>query len=290
MKIVLIGAGGQLGTALTKRLGEVILPLGRDALDLSDADSVRPVLTREAPHLVINAAAYNFVARAEDESEKAFVINARGPWALARACRDRDIPLVHVSSDYVFGRDTGRTVPYVESDAPGPQSQYARGKLAGEVFVQTVCPKHFILRTCGLYGRAVSPGKGNFVETMLRLGKERGAVSVVDDQWCTPTSAADLARWIAELIATDKHGLYHATNSGSTTWCRLAREIFRQAGMTVEVTPITTARFGAKAPRPAYSVLDCTKLAQAVGHPLRPWQEALAEYLASRPADAATRS
>jgi dTDP-4-dehydrorhamnose reductase len=282
MKIALIGAGGQLGTALTKRLGDVVLPLGRDSLDLTDADSVRPALTRAAPHLVINAAAYNFVDRAEEETDRAFVINARGPWALALACAARDIPLVHVSTDYVFGRDRGRTTPYLESDVPGPQSEYARGKLAGEVFVQTVCPKHYVLRTCGLYGRAVSPGKGNFVETMLRLGKERGAVSVVDDQQCTPTAAADLAGWIAELITTDKYGLYHATNAGSTTWCGLAREIFRQAGMSVEVTPITTAQFGAKAARPAYSVLDCAKVADVIGHPLRPWQEALAEYLGSR--------
>jgi dTDP-4-dehydrorhamnose reductase len=282
MKIALIGAGGQLGTALMARLPGQIAPLGRDVIDLEDADSVRPALTREAPHLVINAAAYNFVDRAEDETERAFIVNARGPWALARACAARDIPLVHVSSDYVFGRDEARTTPYLESDVPGPQSEYARGKLAGEVFVQTVCPKHYVLRTCGLYGRAVSPGKGNFVETMLRLGKERGAVSVVDDQWCTPTAAADLAGWIAELITTDKYGLYHATNSGSTTWCRLAREIFRQAGMAVEVTPITTAQFGAKAPRPAFSVLDCAKLAELIGHPLRSWQEALAEYLGSR--------
>ncbi len=282
MKIALIGAGGQLGTALMARLPGQIAPLGRDVINLEDADSVRPGLTREAPHLVINAAAYNFVDRAEDETERAFIVNARGPWALARACAARDIPLVHVSSDYVFGRDEARTTPYLEADVPGPQSEYARGKLAGEVFVQTVCPKHYVLRTCGLYGRARSPGKGNFVETMLRLGKERGAVSVVDDQWCTPTAAADLAGWIAELIITDKYGLYHATNAGSTTWCRLAREIFRQAGMAVEVTPITTAQFGAKAPRPAYSVLDCAKLTEAIGHPLRPWQEALAEYLGSR--------
>jgi dTDP-4-dehydrorhamnose reductase len=282
MKIALIGAGGQLGTALMARLPGQIVPLGRGVIDLEDADSVRPALTREAPHLVINAAAYNFVDRAEDETERAFIVNARGPWALARACAARDIPLVHVSSDYVFGRDEARTTPYIEADVPGPQSEYARGKLAGEVFVQTVCPKHYVLRTCGLYGRARSPGKGNFVETILRLGKERGAVSVVDDQWCTPTAAADLAAWIAELIVTDKYGLYHATNAGSTTWCRLAREIFRQAGMAVDVTPITTAQFGAKAPRPAYSVLDCGKLTEAIGHPLRPWQEALAEYLGSR--------
>ena len=148
--------------------------------------------------------------------------------------------------------------------------------------MQAACPNHFILRTCGLYGRAVSPGKGNFVETMLRLGRERGAVSVVDDQWCTPTAAADLAGWIGELVASGKFGLYHATNSGSTTWCRLAREVFRCAGMTVDVTAITTADFGAKARRPSFSVLDYSKLEAVLGHRLRPWEEALADYLQSR--------
>ncbi len=282
MRIALIGATGQLGAALTKRLAGEIVPLGRDAVDLADAGRVHEALGFASPEIVINAAAYNFVDRAEDEREQAFAVNARGPWALARACAALDVPLVHVSSDYVFGREVQRAAPYTESDAPGPVSEYGRSKLAGEYFVQAVCPKHYVLRTCGLYGRAVSAGKGNFIETMLRLGRERGMVSVVDDQWCSPTSAADLAGWIAELIATGKFGLYHATNSGSTTWCRLAREIFRSAELAVEVKPITTVQFGAKANRPGYSVLNCSKLAAAIGHPLRPWEELLAEYLKRR--------
>jgi dTDP-4-dehydrorhamnose reductase len=159
---------------------------------------------------------------------------------------------------------------------------YGASKLAGEYFVRALCPKHFVLRTCGLYGRGMSPGKGNFVETMLRLGAERGEVSVVDDQWCTPTSAAGLARSIALHIGTDRYGLYHATCAGSTTWRRFAEEIFRQAGMNVSVKPITTAQFGAKARRPRYSVLDCSKLATTVGRPMPPWEEALAEYLGQR--------
>jgi dTDP-4-dehydrorhamnose reductase len=175
-----------------------------------------------------------------------------------------------------------RRIPYTELDLPGPLSEYARSKLAGENFVRAACPKHFVVRTCGLYGKASSPGKGNFVETMLRLGRERGAVSVVDDQWCTPTSAADLAEAIAELISTNKYGLYHATNSGSTTWCGFATEIFRLAGLAVELKPITTAQFGARAGRPAYSVLEGSKLAATIGRPMRPWQAALEEYLRSR--------
>jgi dTDP-4-dehydrorhamnose reductase len=282
MRIVLIGATGQLGTALTQRLEGQIVPLDRKAVDLADADRISDALVAARPEIVINSAAYNFVDRSEDEREQAFAVNARGPWALARACATLDVQLVHISSDYVFGRDRERAKPYTESEPPGPVSEYGRCKLAGEFFVKAICPKHYVLRTCGLYGRAVSAGKGNFVQTMLRLGRERGRVSVVDDQRCTPTSAVDLADWIAKLITTGKFGLYHATNSGSTTWCRLAREIFRLAEMAVEVNPITTAQFGAKANRPEYSVLDCSKLAAAIGHPLRPWEEALAEYWKGR--------
>jgi dTDP-4-dehydrorhamnose reductase len=282
MRIALIGAAGQLGTALTKRLEGEIIPLGRDALDIADANCVTEALTSSRPELVINAAAYNFVDRAENESDRAFAVNALGPRHLAESCAALDVPLVHVSTDYVFGEDAGRRIPYTESKVPGPLSEYARSKLAGENFVRDLSPKHFVVRTCGLYGRASSPGKGNFVETMLRLGKERGAVSVVDDQWCTPTSAADLADAIAGLVTTNKYGLYHATNAGSTTWCGFATEIFRQADLGVEVQPITTADFGARAARPAYSVLDSSKLAATIGRSMRPWQEALADYVRSR--------
>ncbi len=284
MRIALIGAGGQLGTALTARLSGELILLGRDALDIADAANVADVLRQSCPDLVINSAAYNFVDRAEEERDRASAVNALGPQHLAGSCAALNIPLVHVSTDYVFGQDTGRRTPYIEADVPGPLSEYARSKLAGEKFCAKtpVQPKHFVVHLAGLYGRASSPGKGNFVETMLRLGRERGNVSVVDDQWCTPTSAADLADSIARLVMTDTYGLYHATNEGSTTWCGFATDIFGQAGLQVAVTPITTAEFGAKAARPAYSVLDGTKLAAVIGRPMRPWQEALADYLRSR--------
>lgn len=282
MRIVLIGAGGQLGTALGVRLADQVIPLGRDVLDLTNPGSIRETLPQARPDVVINAAAYNFVDQAEEEPDRAFAVNALGPKALAEACATLGVPLVHVSTDYVFGGRLPGTTPWRESDVPAPSCEYARGKLAGETFVQSGCKRHFVIRACGLYGRASSPGKGNFVETMLRLGKERGAVSVVDDQWCTPTAAADLAGAIADLIATDKYGLYHATNAGITTWCRFAREIFRCAAMAVEVIPITTAQFGAKAPRPTYSVLDNSKLTATIGRSLRPWQDALTEYLQNR--------
>src|SRR5260370_15585603 len=187
------GGGGELGTALAGRLTGQIVLLPRDVIDISDADEVREQVPRVGPDLVINAAAYNFVDRAESESERAYAVNALGPRHLAEICASLDIPLVHISTDYVFGSDADRREPYSEIDRPGPVSEYGRGKLAGEAFVQAACPKHYVLRTCGLYGRATSPGKGNFVETILRLGRERRPGSVVDDQGCTPTESVGRA-------------------------------------------------------------------------------------------------
>jgi dTDP-4-dehydrorhamnose reductase len=282
MRTILIGAGGQLGTALTVLFKGRVVPVGRDMLDMSDATQIRRAIPELKPELVINASAYNFVDRAEDEPDQAYAVNATGPRVLAETCSQLGVPLVHVSTDYVFGGVREPSAPYFETDSPSPNSQYSRSKREGEEFVQAECPRHFVVRTCGLYGKANSPGKGNFVQTMLRLGRERGAVSVVDDQTCTPTAAVDLAAAIGELVPTRKFGLYHATNAGQTTWCGFAKEIFRQAGMNVAVTPITTAQFKAKAARPSYSVLDGAKLAGVIGHAQRPWQAALADYLKNR--------
>jgi dTDP-4-dehydrorhamnose reductase len=170
-------------------------------------------------------------------------------------------------------------MPYGELDRPEPLSAYGVSKLAGELFVRAICPRHFIVRTCGLFGPTAAAGTGNFVQTMLRLGRERRELRVVDDQTCCPTSAADLARAIEALTAGESYGLYHATSSGSATWCQFAREIFRLAKLDVAVQPVTSAEYGAAARRPGYSVLDCSKLAAAVGFSLPPWEEELERYL-----------
>lgn len=284
MRIALIGATGQLGSDLQPALSADVLPLGHDRIEITDLENVRRAFDEIRPEFVINCAAYNFVDRAEEEPQAAYAVNALGPRNLAIECGARRIPLLHVSSDYVFGADRTRTLPYAESDLPGPLGAYAVSKLAGEQFVQAHCPEHFIVRTCGLYGLAASrgKGKGNFVETMLRLGSQRPRLTVVDDQCCTPTSTADLARAIAALVPTRRFGLYHATSSGQTTWCGLAREIFRLTNSNVVVQPITTAAFGAKAGRPAFSVLDCNKLEATIGWRLPDWREALAAYLGAR--------
>lgn len=282
MRIAILGAQGQLGGELCHRLSGDAVPFSRHELDITNTDQVDAALTKADVEVVVNCAAYNAVDLAESEPEAAYRINALGPRALAAFCERRQIPLVHISSDYVFGLESRRTTPYRETDLPGPQGAYAVSKLAGEEFVRAGCSRHFILRTCGLYGRRGSSGKRNFVETMLKLGREKPELKIVSDQRCTPTATKDLADAIVGLLAKTAYGTYHATNSGNCSWAEFAMEIFRLANLSPKVIRITTADYGAKASRPPYSVLDCSKLAGVLGKPLRPCQEALAEYLAER--------
>lgn len=284
MRVALTGPTGQLGTDCCSLFGDAVVSLSQPDFDLADDDAICRCLDEAQPDLVVNTAAYNLVDRAEDEPELAFRINSLGPRMIARWCAERDLPLVHFSSDYVFGLDGERTVPYSEEDAPGPVSAYAASKLQGEYFVRSLCPKHFVVRTCGLFGVAGArgAGKGNFIETMLRLGAERDELTVVNDQHCTPTSTADLAGAVAELVRTDRFGLYHATNAGATTWHELATYVLQKAGLTTVVRAVSSADFGAKARRPGYSVLDCGKLEAALGRPMPDWQDAVDRYLVAR--------
>jgi dTDP-4-dehydrorhamnose reductase len=283
MRTVIVGANGQLGTALQACLQGEVIPLTHSDLEITDFARVEAAFSAARPDCVINAAAYNFVDRAEDEPIAAYGVNALGPRNLARWCGSAGVTLVHVSTDYVFGADSTRRRPYDESDTPGPQSAYAVSKLAGEFFVRAACPRHFIVRACGLYGSASTEGKGNFVKTMLRLAKERKELTIVNDQHCTPSFAADVAGAIGSLVETDQYGLYHATNSGGTTWYEFAREIFRLAAIDIAVRPITSADYPQKAMRPGYSVLDCGKLTVTTGRPMPAWSDALSRYLNQLP-------
>jgi dTDP-4-dehydrorhamnose reductase len=287
MRIAVIGAFGQLGSDLLPLLGDRAIALGHAEIEITDADSVTTVLDARRPTHVINCAAYNLVDRAEDEPEAALRVNAIGPRNLARWCAARDVTLLHVSTDYVFGLDATRNAgldatkcpPWTETDPVGPVSAYGNSKLAGEYFVRSLCPKHFVVRTCGLYGHRAARGKGNFVETMLRLGRERPELRIVADQRCTPTSTADLARELVSIVQTESFGLYHATNAGECSWFEFASEIFRLANLPVKAVPIKAAEYGAKARRPDYSVLDCGKLARLIGSKMPSWHEALARYM-----------
>jgi dTDP-4-dehydrorhamnose reductase len=283
VKFLVLGANGQLGRDLCPRLPGEVIPAGRAQADLTDPDSLRVHLDEVGPDVVVNCAAYNFVDRAESEPQAAFTVNSLGVRNLARLCAERDQVLVHFSTDYVFGLDAQRAIPWCETDSPGPVSAYGVSKLAGEYFVRAHCPKHFVIRTCGLYGVWGSGGKGgNFIETMLKLADQGKTLRVVADQQCTPTYTSDLSKSVVELIATRRYGLYHVTNSGSCSWHVLASAIFRLSGMSVPVQPITSAEFGAAARRPAYSVLSLRKMTEIGLHAPRPWSEALAEYLRER--------
>jgi dTDP-4-dehydrorhamnose reductase len=284
MRTVVLGAPGQLGRDLCPRLAGEVVPLARADADLTDAARLRDKLNALRPDCVVNCAAYNFVDKAEAEPDAAFAVNAWAVRNLATACRDLGCTLVHFSTDYVFGLDASRRTPLAETDPPGPVSAYGLSKLAGEYLVRATCPKHFVIRTCGLYGVWGSGGKGgNFVETMLRLAGQGKPLRVVDDQRCTPSFTADVADAAVALIRTAKYGLYHLTNAGDCSWFEFAREIFRIAGVTADLAPITSDQFGAPARRPAYSVLANDKAASVGNAPPRPWKEAIRAYLGQRP-------
>lgn len=288
MRIVVTGARGQLGSALVEALRDRLpIALGHAELDVGDADGVRQRIADLRPDVVVNAAAFTRVDDAEARAGDAFRTNALGPWALARATDACGALLVHVSTDYVF--DGQAATPYGEDDSPSPRGVYAASKLAGEALVAGANPLHMLVRSAGLYGRGEGGKGGNFVETMLRLAAAGKAIRVVGDQQTAPTAAVDLAAKIVDLVdrwgadrSRELLGLYHVTNSGSCTWLEFAREIFRIAGVNASVEPITTAAYGARAPRPAYSVLARHHLAHLGLDDLRPWQAALVDYLAGR--------
>ena len=284
MRIAVVGATGQLGSELLSLWGDRAVGLSREQLDLTRPESLDEALESSRADLVVNAAAYNHVDRAETESSAALEVNAQGPRQLARTCASRGLKLVHVSTDFVFGADTIRQTPYVETDPTGPLGAYGVSKLGGELFVRSGCMDHLVVRTSGLYGHAARwrDGGGNFVETMLQLADSQRPIRVVDDQRCTPTSTAVLATAIDRLVQADCVGLYHATCTGSTTWYDFARAVFGLAGREVVVEPITTSEFGAAAARPGYSVLDCSRLTDQTGYEPPDWNTALAAYLLTR--------
>jgi len=283
MKIVITGVQGQLGSELGRQLGQRAVGLDLPKFDLTDRDAVLKRLAEIRPQAVINAAAYTQVDKAETEIDRCRAVNADGVAHLVEACREQDSTLVQISTDYVFGSQRGRSTPYRETDPPEPQGVYARTKLEGERHAAR-CPRHIIVRTCGLYGRPGPHSASNFVQTMLRLGNRRKLLRVVNDQHCTPSYVPQVARAIRFLLQCPAEGIYHVVNSGETTWWAMAVEIFRRAGLAVELEPISTAEYAAAAPRPTYSVLDTAKYHALAGRPAMPsWQQALSEYLSRCP-------
>ncbi len=282
MRIAVIGAYGQLGSDVVRALGSDALPLGHSDLDITDSAAISTVLAAHQPDAVINLAAYNLVDLAEQEPDVALKVNALGARAVAQFCGRNRLPLMHVSTDHVFGISGDRRSPYVENDLPGPVNAYGLSKLAGEYSVLAESPQSIIVRTCGLYGRTATRSKGNFVETMLKLAKTRTELRVVSDQVCTPTYTSDLAPILVRLLRESATGIYHVTNGGEVTWADFAREIFRLAELDVKVSSIGTAEYGAAARRPAYSVLKTDKVCRQLNVTLADWRDALRRFLQER--------
>ncbi|MBI4307243.1 MAG: dTDP-4-dehydrorhamnose reductase [Chloroflexi bacterium] len=282
MRTLLTGANGQLASDLLKLLpSQDTIALAHGDLDVCDDAAVRKALERYRPDVVINTSAFHKVDLCEDEVARPFEVNALAVRHLALLAREMGFALVHFSTDYVFSGDKRR--PYHEDDAPGPLSVYGVSKLAGEYFVRTLCPHYFLVRTSGLYGVAGSSGKGgNFVETMLRLAQQGSPIRVVNDQALSPTYTHDLAGKVIELVETGRYGLYHVTNSDSCSWYTFTRTIFSFAHLKAEVQPITSEQFGAKARRPAYSVLANRNMKRLGLSPLRPWRQALQDYIQAK--------
>jgi dTDP-4-dehydrorhamnose reductase len=282
---LLTGTTGQVGWELQQILSqqvEAICP-DRTVLNLAQVETIQTAVEAMQPDLIVNPAAYTAVDRAEQETDLAHRINDKAAAELAQVAQRLEIPLVHLSTDYVF--DGQQSSPYQEGDPTNPLGAYGRSKRAGEEAVGSLCDRAVIFRTAWVYG---THGKGNFVKTMLRLGTEREELRVVADQIGSPTWARDIAQAIAQLIAkldADGYGTYHFTNSGVASWYDFAIAIFEEAEqlgwpLTVQrVVPITTADYPTPARRPAYSVLDCAKITKVLGAPPPHWRQSLRQML-----------
>jgi len=274
MKILITGAYGMLGSDLREVLkdNELIITGSKD-LDITKENNVLQFIEDKKPEIVINAAAYTNVDNCETDYDNAYLVNAIGPKNLAVACNKLNIPLIHISTDYVF--DGSKTTPLSEEDKLGPKTAYGKTKLEGEKFVKENTKKYFILRTAWLFGLN---GK-NFVKTMINLSKKNNVLKVVNDQKGCPTYCYDLAMAIKQLLNSDKYGIYHLTNKGELSWYDFAKKIFELSNITINVKPVTTEEFPRPAPRPHYSVLSNQKWINAGFSPMRNYEDALKDYL-----------
>ena len=279
MKVLVTGAGGQLGFDVVRELkarGQEAVGVDHQTMDITDADCVERVIRETAPDAVIHCAAYTAVDAAEEDEEQCRRVNADGTRYIAGVCKALDIKLIYISTDYVFDGQGER--PWEPGDERNPQNVYGRTKYEGELAVQDMLEKYFILRVTWTFG---VNGK-NFVKTMLRLAENHDTLRVVDDQIGSPTYTYDLAKLLADMVQTDRYGIYHATNEGVCSWCEFARAIFREAGLgeKVKVLPVSTQEYGAKAARPLNSRMSNDKLVENGFGRLPSWQDALTRYLA----------
>ena len=278
MKVLVTGAKGQLGYDVVNELARRNIEYAGvdvEEMDITDYEQVRSVITDSKADAVIHCAAYTAVDAAEDNEDICHKVNVDGTRNITKVCRDLDLKMIYISTDYVF--DGLGEEPWKPEDERRPLNVYGQSKYEGELAVQRLVEKYFIVRISWVFGLN---GK-NFVKTMLKLGKERGAVSVVDDQFGSPTYTFDLAKLLVDMVLSDKYGVYHATNEGICSWYEFACEIFRQAGMMdVKVTPVDSGVFPVRAKRPSNSRMSKDKLVEMGFDRLPRWEDALGRYLA----------
>ena len=275
MKVLVTGVKGQLGHDVIKELekrGHTAVGVDSDNMDITDQEAVRRVVTQAAPEAVVHCAAYTAVDAAEDHEELCRLVNAKGTEHIVSVCRDLDCKLMYISTDYVFNGQGER--PWEPDDEREPLNVYGQTKYEGELAVETL-EKYFIVRIAWVFG---VNGK-NFIKTMLNLGKTRDSLTVVDDQIGSPTYTYDLARLLVDMVETEKYGRYHATNEGLCSWYEFACEIFKEAGIQVKVSPVSSDMYPARAKRPMNSRMDKSKLRDMGFEPMPSWQDALRRYL-----------
>lgn len=284
MRIVIVGGDGQVGSDLAHVLrstGEDFVALTRSDLDVTKRSMLREQLAQHEPEVIINCSVYHPVDECENNPDLSFAVNAIAVRDLGLAAKDLRASLVHFSSDFVFDGALGR--PYSEDDSPSPLSVFGASKVAGEQLLRAVLPNHFIIRTSGLYGLAGSRVKrGNFVETMLRLGKQDGQVRVVNDLRMAQTSTRNLAKQALSLIRTKNYGTYHASDHGDYSWYEFAKRIFAYSGLKVNVMPVSWRDMPSLARRPRFSVLENRRLGALGMDQMEPIDIALQAYLKAR--------
>lgn len=274
--IAITGPSGLLGREVVKVFKKEydVVGLSHDMLDITDLSQVREVLSIHAPAVLINCAAYTAVDKAEEDTENASLVNGLGVRNLALACRELNISLIHISTDYVF--DGSGNKPWRIFDERNPINAYGYSKYLGERYLEVISPKYFLVRTSWLFGS----GGPNFVSTILRAALKQDELRVVNDQFGCPTYAPDLADTLLKLVKAGAYGVYHVTNQGITSWYDFAKEIVRQAGLKVPVIPVSSDEFVRPARRPKNSALDPFPLKETVGSLLPSWQDALGRFLA----------
>lgn len=282
MRILVIGSQGMLGRELVNRLPAFshspvqrteVIAANHGDIDITHGQNTAKFIAQVMPDVIVNCAAFTNVDACESHISEAFAVNATGAKNVALAGKETGARVIHISTDYVF--DGMKNEPYIEDDKPNPISVYGRSKLEGELAIQEMSDNYTIIRTAWLYGLH----RRNFVTTMLELGRKNRSVSVVTDQCGCPTYTADLSYAIWKIISSDLRGLYHITNTGTCSRYEWARKIFELTGNQVSVLPVKTSDYKRAANVPQNSSLNCTKYTMATGHKMRPWQEALEEYL-----------